>query len=1675
MSLDNWRVSPLLHHLDRTQRSMDGPSPQVRTPHRIWRLLLLALTLSLTLGPSVGLARDHYILLFDASGSIKDDYAAWNNFWQGQAEDEEAMAQRLHGLVKKALNQPPPPFHSPAPTDYLSFFLFSLEWESPSYDPERMLISNDQLLLSEGLPPASAFTHFDYSSRGKRTRQRLAKAFRGHSPIVAATTSALPYLAQTTEQRPELAGKRVENTYLIRISDAAYNAEGNANDEYRIIFQNYRQNVTDQTASAERDFEQSFIRYRKLAREVAGAFDIGARAADCYLKTSGISQPLARPFDCAGSADAAFAKVRERGEGFLITYLEVAPLAPDIATLVGSDRSAIGLERIARAGEVSYVGTNRIFAARAELGGGGTLAPIKAFYQLDEGDFEACRLGDEGAVHCFPDDQLRFSREAIPSTIHYLFDYEQRPNRETSPFIVDLPLQRQISVEISAAEEASEAMEYVEVPRSSSILAAMFNPQRLLRDSAPEPDVQPLTDEILERFANSPEYADLAELTPIRLSRDTREAFTDYLIAESNHETIARAIWIFLLVAAAAALFLRPYWRLKLAQENFAAERGGVMLDFNRRQHEQIAVVGEVMIQNRARTIMHGPYWIAAEIKADLRHDDPDAPADPLTYRDGTRHPVAIGTPEQSALPEGTQVVDGKSYPIFFDIGQVTDCNLAPTADQRSADLITQVRVRRSRGRLARLLGSAPPAVQESVEFELPLILVAERAVVSCVPHGIVVEDQHKVVKQAYRAGERALEVCSYQLSNTSRYRYSLAVSGRLRLRASRTELNDNRPLKGVVQLQDEGGNRGEELSYHLTHGEGQRIAVIVDFTRLDNPLDQDSYHIELSREIDGEWHNEGQWFLIIQRASDRTAVAMSVIDRDRHDLPSVTEERPSLGRAITMGNREDPLPLRASSSVSGESRAPLFDLRLSNSCRNGVGRALWHCRIEVESEEHLHLPPRSLLLSDHRGEILRDDHTGRLLDSPDETERNEILAVELRVDRLRIDRRDMRIALKIITEWEILPEGDRDPSDVRTVTTELQVACVLRYFPPLRVLGIDIGTSAVAVAFASGPRAIEPLQLHRRLTQIEAEDNSQHRYDDPAGNTPFLSSECNVFIDTPQKKLKELRPSDPEFLTLPMIEDAVRSVPDKVFVSLKALLSSGYAHLPLPASKYPYAGPNGIEEKASPPIDEVFAGLYEGLLKHYIHPLLEAMQRGGFSYALITHPNTYTPNHVAKLRAVVETILVGSGGSGADRVYPENIEFLSESDAVAFYYLLHAKKLNNDDWDRIPEIEHILVYDIGAGTLDLTHLEVTWREDEVDSTHPDRSKTPIEITIKKRIGVNRAGNMLDECIARDLHEDLATRLTEGQYIGPIVVDSALPMSPEQRHSMDELRQEIRKLKVAVANAVKNDDPSPLRLPLTLGRASSLVQTSGRDTADLYEGIERIQVEGAAVYWTPTAEEVLNGAYVQAFLQRVTDEELRRFFGDSIPTLDTVIVSGRTSLWPGLMDRLKQTLGDPPRPHWVDFGRDPTELKNVVVLGAMERQFHWEDLRPKDPGLIGDFCVEYEPVVRNWTRKRYTYSGQSERFDFTNASEVYIGIDTSNDFHVCFSFLPSQYYARDKQLEIALEFDERGSLTATLKNSDGRTDTLRGVSDIPTLSYAGTPWPLGQSKLTHKTPDEVVS
>lgn len=145
-------------------------------------------------------------------------------------------------------------------------------------------------------------------------------------------------------------------------------------------------------------------------------------------------------------------------------------------------------------------------------------------------------------------------------------------------------------------------------------------------------------------------------------------------------------------------------------------------------------------------------------------------------------------------------------------------------------------------------------------------------------------------------------------------------------------------------------------------------------------------------------------------------------------------------------------------------------------------------------------------------------------------------------------------------------------------------------------------------------------------------------------------------------------------------------------------------------------------------------AEIVDKMLKYVYQDILERMidiKKEDIRKFIITYPNTFVPRQLDKIRNLMKDILSSA-----------TIVFVPESDAVVAYYL--TKRFNGEKGFRKAVDdgeEKILIYDMGAGTLDLSYVVIKYdKETRMFSAH-----------IERRLGAPLGGNYLDALIFEKL------------------------------------------------------------------------------------------------------------------------------------------------------------------------------------------------------------------------------------------------------------------------------------------------------------------------------------
>ncbi len=323
--------------------------------------------------------------------------------------------------------------------------------------------------------------------------------------------------------------------------------------------------------------------------------------------------------------------------------------------------------------------------------------------------------------------------------------------------------------------------------------------------------------------------------------------------------------------------------------------------------------------------------------------------------------------------------------------------------------------------------------------------------------------------------------------------------------------------------------------------------------------------------------------------------------------------------------------------------------------------------------------------------------------------------------------------------------------------------------------LSVDFGTSAIVASYDSSANigVDSLLNIHGNKENMLGRVNSpipDFAIDDTEPE-PFIPS--TICFNKNNEGDFDAERSDSEYNKYPVILSPTKAMMDIMLPCLKTLV--GYETVPniftedeLVNNAFQYQvngeryslytqqeGYNPII--ALPPggkglvyVNTILSEVYKQLFKHIVcfdtgggeaqntNPVIaERLHK-----LVLSVPNTFTSKHHKILKKIAQAFF--------PNLRPEYLQVVSESDAVACAYLYQREEFYSQSTipqevkRQLDNEERVLVYDMGAGTLDLTYF----------IRRKNGHKTEIEF--KGKVGVNKAGNYLDYVIGEILADILA-------------------------------------------------------------------------------------------------------------------------------------------------------------------------------------------------------------------------------------------------------------------------------------------------------------------------------
>ena len=411
-----------------------------------------------------------------------------------------------------------------------------------------------------------------------------------------------------------------------------------------------------------------------------------------------------------------------------------------------------------------------------------------------------------------------------------------------------------------------------------------------------------------------------------------------------------------------------------------------------------------------------------------------------------------------------------------------------------------------------------------------------------------------------------------------------------------------------------------------------------------------------------------------------------------------------------------------------------------------------------------------------------------------------------------------------------------------------------------------------------------------------------------------------------------------------------------------------------------------------------VFREAYHELFRYFIVPQVGQLDR--INQLVLTYPNTYTPVHIKIIRDIVSNLFPA--------VRLDSLRFVSESDAVAAYYMRHWSDYHPAGAN-INSNENILVYDMGAGTLDVTLLQ--------KRSSGDRH----QLNIVGKLGTCKAGNYLDNVIAQIVcaHPDMR--------LNPLLA------STDDAPTLINQRME---LKLAIKNQIKpllnssNSDP----IEFTLGGNTKTINPQNIIEHELFEG-----------YIDDVTKGIVN--------------QLCRYLGCNRLQVNTVLMSGRSCRLEPLQKALTNTIMqscDYPECNFVMLDKpngsnsNRAIAKTSVAEGATTYAAIYSNpdspVKVQSRKLYANYGIAFKGTQENWQYIELLNHSQSPNNDDNTChqfrSVTINGLSLAQNLHLVQSYLSSQ--DTNKQLQ-AGKMDYI-SIMGTFSRNDYHTELQNGDS-----------------------------
>lgn len=821
---------------------------------------------------------------------------------------------------------------------------------------------------------------------------------------------------------------------------------------------------------------------------------------------------------------------------------------------------------------------------------------------------------------------------------------------------------------------------------------------------------------------------------------------------------------------------------------------------------------------------------------------------------------------------------------------------------------------------------------------------------------------------------------------------------------------------------------KNDGIPVFLKEGENRTVDCFVDYRDFGkNPMDPRNFYVRClfnREEFPGTSAN-----VEITRSDERTEAIIAV---EVDGKPTVFEKEDHLkvdvhGRLL-LNEEIDEHEITASVyvrdmeplAVKGYTGTELCTVKFSNGCTTGTGLFEWNL-------EDITLEKNHVLSFDDRW-------SSRIITALDDHVEGEVEDVEESYDEIvlslypeHINFRNYELPLNIITDWvvRIYPDGKGNKEKNIRLRLHVKINGFHDVLPNYSI--IDFGSSAISAA-----QYDYSLDESKRMNKLHFNSPKGHL----KGGDGFLPSIVNL--------VEHQYLGSKEFLDLPAIDKIITENPGYMITSLKLKILEGLKQFPLPPG-FKFKGKDGKPSTDETlPMKELLLSAYRNLRHNYL-----GKDKFDPKKYIFTCPNIYTRSHQAFLSEILAQVFAEHGQG----VYKENIQLVSESDAVLFYYI----KIKAGE-DLGTRNENVVIVDIGASTMDITLAEIQWKK-EKDITKVDKVK------IINRDGMTMAGETLDKAIAYQVH-DVVKEYDEPEEKHELVEKIGEESSPDEKTGfLDDdpiySGKEVMGNELKVTPKTEKPNTAPIEKPTadtSNKRYANPIVRGTHEAANIKLTMFNFKQDNILQFKKDIAQSG-NGNWVEICLREHTNEkgliwnfkgkENRKYYGKGfavdtslelkgdgkcylgmqyedwlkLPFIKrfkelfeqkikdyreaagweafknaTVILSGRTTLWPSIPVAIKNVIGTEPVDIWPEDSKNKASaLKSAVIEGAIYKAIYLNHVPFEKVEINGIPAVSYEKNGSVWDEVVLTLDRPVE-IDLEYSASFKIGMKTALGF-----------------------------------------------------------------------------